>query len=488
MHDLTDISRPAVVASARKRTKIIATLGPVTSSADAVRGLVRAGVEIFRFNMSHGNHADHQARLDIVRQVSRELEVPLAVLADLQGPKIRTCRLLNDAAVEWKEGAAVVVTVAPCPEGTANRIGTTYPGLADDVMPGALLLVDDGRMKLRVERVVGDDIHCTVAVGGLLKNNKGINLPGVEVHTPSLSDKDIEDLNWALQNGVDAIAMSFVRTAMDVRNLKSRITRTGRYVPIIAKIEKPEAVENVDQILAAADGIMVARGDLGIEISTQKLPVVQKHLIQRANRMGKIVITATQMLESMIENPIPTRAESSDVANAIFDGTDAVMLSGETAYGKYPEEAVREMTRIAKEAEASNYLHVTEPDRDTAQGLDRMSFALAAAADALARDLPAHAVMIINDDGEIARLLGKRRRNVPLICPCSDETSWRRMVLHWGCVPLLIPGVSDRRGLFQAAVTTCLKQRSLHEGDTVVVVSGSGESNVDSITVRQVKG
>jgi pyruvate kinase len=493
MTDFTDITRP-VVASARKRTKIVATLGPATSTLEAVRGLVRAGAEIFRLNMSHGVHADHKQRLDLVRQVSKDLDVPLAVLADLQGPKIRTGRLAGDQAVEWKEGMQVVITVAACPEGTATRVGTTYAGLADDATPGSFLLVDDGRMKLRVERQAGDDLHCVVVVGGMLKNNKGINLPGIDVKTPSLSDKDLEDLQWAIDNKVDVIALSFVRTANDVRNLKDLIARAGSNIPVISKIEKPEAVENIDAILDVTDGIMVARGDLGIEISTQNLPTAQKTLIRRANRKGKIVITATQMLESMIDSPIPTRAETSDVANAVFDGTDAVMLSGETAYGKFPEDAVREMARISNVAEKSTYITVTAPERGAIPGLDSVAFALAASAEALARDLPAQGIVVLNDPkGDIVRLLGKRRHNLPIVATCEDEVTWRRAALQWACMPVLAHGTKPetnglfQTGLFQAAVDQTVKQGGLKIGDTVVVISRSGPHSVDSVSIRQIR-
>jgi len=470
---------------ARKRTKIVATIGPASTDPEIIRQLFHAGMNVVRLNMSHGDHADHLKRLEMVRAISKELERPVAVLADLQGPKIRTGRLIGGTPVEWKPGAKTVITVAECPEGTAARVGTTYPGLAKDVVEGAVILVDDGRMRLQVDRVVDDDIHCTVLVGGLLKNNKGINLPGVQVSAPSLSDKDKNDLAWAIAHDVDYIALSFVRNARDVRNLKHRIAETGRSIPIIAKIEKPQAVENIEEILAEADGIMVARGDLGIEISTERLPVVQKMLIRRANELGKLVITATQMLESMIENPIPTRAESSDVANAIFDGTDAVMLSGETAAGKYPVEAVAEMMRIAIEAEKSPYMPKLTLDAK-ASTFDHFSMALTGAADLLSRELHANGVMIFSHGTEKALLLSKRRAIMPMIALCYEERTWRKLSMYWGIVPLLTTFKEDIQDLLEGGIEEALRHEIFRDGDTLVIIFGFSATGANSIKVHHI--
>lgn len=469
---------------ARKMTKVVATLGPASETPDVVRNLLHAGMNVTRLNMSHGDHADHLKRLTLVRTLSKELERPVAVLADLQGPKIRTGRLKGGIPVEWKAGAKTIITVADCPEGTAELVGTTYDGLAKDVVPGNMLLVDDGRMRLQVDEVDGDEIHCTIRVGGLLKNNKGINLPGVKVSAPSLSEKDKADLAWAIANEVDYIALSFVRTARDVRNVKNRIQETGRTIPIIAKIEKPEAVENIDEILQEVDGIMVARGDLGIEISTQRLPVVQKDLIRRANRAGKLVITATQMLESMIEAPIPTRAESSDVANAIFDGTDAVMLSGETASGKYPVEAVAEMMRIAIEAEKSDYM----PNIELAatSSFDSFSLAISSAADLLCRELKANGVMVFSHNTEKALLLSKQRGDVPVVALCYDEPTWRRLSLFWGIVPLMVPFKDDINDQLETGIEECIRNGIFTDGDTVVVLCGVSKHGANTLKVHQI--
>jgi len=340
-------------------------------------------------------------------------------------------------------------------------------------------------MRLRVDAIEGQDIRCTILVGGLLRSHKGINLPGVHVSAPALSDKDKSDLAWAIANDVDYIALSFVRTARDVRNIKNRIAETGHSIPIIAKIEKPEAVEHIDEILAEADGIMVARGDLGIEISTQRLPVVQKELIASANRVGKLVITATQMLESMIDNPIPTRAELSDVANAIFDGSDAVMLSCETAYGKYPVEAVGEMLRIAIEAEKSSYMQTLPLARDGST-FNHYAMAISGAADFLSRELSAQGVMIFSHNTEKALLLSKRRGDVPMVALCYDEQTWRRMSMYWGIVPLLIAYKEDINDQLEAGVDECIRHGVFQDGDTVVVICGVSSSGANTIKVHQV--
>jgi pyruvate kinase len=470
---------------ARKRTKVVATIGPASTDPAILRAMFHAGMNVARLNMSHGDHADHAKRLDLVRQLSKEMERPVAALADLQGPKIRTGRLAGDRPVEWIAGHATVITTSPCPEGTAERVGTTYAGLSKDLHVGDVLLIDDGRLRAKVDRIESNDIHCTIVVGGMLKNNKGINCPGANLSAPSLSDKDKQDLAWAIQRDVDYIALSFVRNARDVRNLKNRISESGRSIPIIAKIERAEAVDNISEILAEADGIMVARGDLGIEISTERLPVVQKRLIHEANRLGKIVITATQMLESMIESPIPTRAESSDVANAIFDGTDAVMLSGETAFGKYPVEAVSEMMRIAIEAEKSPYMPTVELDHG-ATTFDRFSMALTGAADLLSRDLQANGVLVFSHGTDKALLLSKRRGTIPMIAMCYDDRTWRRLSLFWGTVPLLMEFREDLQDLLEAGVEETVRHDIFHDGDTVVIIFGFTLNGAHSIKVHHI--
>ncbi len=476
---------PNLTPRFQKRTKIVATVGPASSHPEVLRAMFRAGMNVARLNMSHGTHETHQASLELIRQLSRETERPVAILADLQGPKIRTGKLAGDAPVELHADAELVITVADCPEGTASRVGCTYAGLANDVSPGATLLIDDGRLRLTVTQVDGEDVHCRVVVGGLLKSHKGINLPGVKVSTPSLSDKDKLDLAWCINHDVDFIAMSFVRSARDVRNLKNRIAEAGRSIPIIAKIEKPEAVEDIDAILAEADGIMVARGDLGIEISTQRLPIIQKDLIYKANSLGRLVITATQMLESMIESPIPTRAESSDVANAIFDGTDAVMLSGETAYGHFPVQAIDEMTRIAAEAERSMYLRPITLDPRAAT-FNHYAQAMAMTAANLARAIEANGVLVLSQRVDKALLLSKMRGRLPTVVICHDERIWRKMCMYWGVLAVIVAPSDDPQDLIERAASECIRHGMLRDGDTVVVIYGTSERGANTVKVVQV--
>src|SRR5271165_1682099 len=336
----------------QRRAKIVATLGPASNTEPVFRELVRAGVDVVRLNFSHGTHEEKLTLIQMIRKVSREERKTLCILADLQGPKIRTSKLKDRQPVLLKAGQRLTITPRDVP-GTASLVGTTFKTLAENVEQGSRILLSDGLIELRVHEVVGTDVVCEIVNGGMLGENKGINLPGIPVRVPSLTDKDSADLEFALKNGVDAIAVSFVRTAEDVRLVRNRVSAYGGDTWIIAKLEKPQAIEHLDAILTVADGIMVARGDLGVEVPPEKVPALQKHIIRRAADYRKPVITATQMLESMIDNPRPTRAEVSDVANAIYDGSDAVMLSGESAVGAYPALAVKMMARIVGEAESN---------------------------------------------------------------------------------------------------------------------------------------
>src|ERR1700733_1363769 len=338
------------VSPIQRRAKIVATLGPASNTEPVFRDLVRAGIDVVRLNFSHGTHEEKLALIQMIRKVSREEHKPLCILGDLQGPKIRTSKLVDHKPVMLVAGEKITITPREV-DGTAALVGTTFKTLAENVEQGSRILLSDGLIELRVSEVNGDDVVCEIINGGMLGENKGINLPGIAVRVPSLTDKDDIDLEFALKNGVDAIAVSFVRTAEDVRLVRNRVSAYGSETWIIAKLEKPQAIEHLDSILQAADGIMVARGDLGVEVPPEQVPAIQKHIIRRATEYLKPVITATQMLESMIENPRPTRAEVSDVANAVYDGTDAVMLSGESAVGKYPVETVSMMARIVSEAE-----------------------------------------------------------------------------------------------------------------------------------------
>ena len=342
-------------AEQSRRAKIVATLGPSCSTETVFRELVRAGLDVARLNFSHGTHPEKLKLIEMVRKVSREEGKPICILGDLQGPKIRTGRLKNRIPVQLKAGQKLTITPRDI-AGTATLIATTFPTLAENLEPGARILLSDGLIELYVTAVHGQDTECEVINGGMLGEHKGINLPGIPVRVPSLTAKDEEDLEFAIRSGVDAIAVSFVRTAEDIRLVRHRVAAMGAETWIIAKLEKPQAIQHLESILEAADGVMVARGDLGVEMPPEKVPAIQKHVIRRAGDYRKPVITATQMLESMIENPRPTRAEASDVANAIYDGTDAVMLSAETAAGKYPVEAVKMMAKIVLETESQEPL------------------------------------------------------------------------------------------------------------------------------------
>jgi pyruvate kinase len=469
----------------RKKTKIVATLGPASDSEEVMRAMFDAGVNVCRFNMSHGTHAEHLERLQKVRRISKETDRPIAVLIDLQGPKIRTGRLERGEPVQWHPGQHTVITVAHCPEGNAQRVGTTYAGLAEDVKVGDVILIDDGRMRLKVEAIKGDDVHCVIEVGGLLKNNKGMNLPGVKVGVSSLSEKDKDDLAWAIEQQVDFIALSFVRNARDVRHLKNRIGETGHLIPVIAKVERADAVENIDEILAEADGIMVARGDLGIEISIPVLPIVQKELILRANRLGKLVITATQMLESMIEGDIPSRAEATDIANAVFDGTDAVMLSGETTVGKNPVLVVQAMSSILLEAERSRYLPGVQLDT-RATTFSQISMTVTRAADLMCRDLEADAIMVFSKGPEMALLLSKQRNRTPMIVVCQDERAWRTNCLIWGIGAVLVAPCADLQDLLEAGIESAVAHRFVRDGQRVIVAYGFPEQGVVNVKLHRI--
>jgi pyruvate kinase len=454
-----------------KRTKIIATVGPSTDKPGVIRKLILAGVDVFRLNFSHGDHASHRRRMESIRAAARKENRHIAVMQDLQGPKIRV-GALRDGAMDLTARQSVVVTTR-CVTGGDGVIPSQYKALAKDVAPGDHILLDDGIMELRVEATDGRDAHCVVIKGGLLKENKGMNLPGVDISQPSLTRKDMDDLKMALALGVDLVAMSFVRTGRDMEKLRRQVETLHGDVQLIAKIERPEAVHNLDEILEHADGVMVARGDLGVEMAAEKVPGLQKRIIEKANEHGKRAITATQMLESMMHSPRPTRAEASDVANAVLDGTGAVMLSGETAAGEYPVEAVSMMARIVKEAEARLLRRNVEvppvkaslPDND-------FSAAVARAAVRAANDLDARAIVAFTQSGTTAELVSKYRPQCMILGGTLHEAVARRMALTWGVVPILFDKVSSTESLVADVDERLLKTRLLKWGDLVVITSG----------------
>ncbi len=463
----------------QRRAKIVATLGPASNTEPVFRDLVRAGVDVVRLNFSHGTHEEKLALIQMIRKVSREEHKPLCILGDLQGPKIRTSKLKDHQPVLLKAGGRLTITPREVP-GTATLVGTTFKTLAENVEQGSRILLSDGLIELRVHEVVGPDVVCEIINGGMLGENKGINLPGIPVRVPSLTEKDSQDLEFALKNGVDAVAVSFVRTAEDVRLVRNRVSAYGGETWIIAKLEKPQAIEHLDSILQAADGIMVARGDLGVEVPPEKVPAIQKHIIRRAAEYFKPVITATQMLESMIENPRPTRAEVSDVANAIYDGTDAVMLSGESAVGKYPIEAVSMMGRIISEAERHiKEDHLNEPLlRQTRLSIaETICEATAHAAD----DLDLRGIALFTESGATARQLSKYHPTAPIFALSPVDITINRLNLLWGTTPVRCPKVNSTEALVDVAESLLEQHGYVRNREVIAIVAGtrtkSGSTN-----------
>ena len=437
-------------ANPLRRAKIVATLGPSCNQEPVFRELVRAGLDVARLNFSHGTHPEKLKLIEMVRKVSREESKPICILGDLQGPKIRTGRLKNRTPVQLKAGQHLTITPRDLP-GTSTLIATTFPTLAENLETGARILLSDGLIELLVLKVNGQDTECEVINGGMLGEHKGINLPGIPVRVPSLTAKDEEDLEFAIQHGVDAIAVSFVRTAEDIRLVRHRVAAMGAETWIIAKLEKPQAIEHLDSILEAADGVMVARGDLGVEMPPEKVPAIQKLVIRRAGEYRKPVITATQMLESMIENPRPTRAEASDVANAIYDGTDAVMLSAETAAGKYPVESVKMMAKIVLETESQEPLlrigERTQPRQVRLSVSETICESMAHAA----QDLDITAIAVFTETGTTARQLSKYRPKSPIFGLSSVERVIHRMTLLWGVQPILCNKLATAEQMVETA-------------------------------------
>jgi pyruvate kinase (EC 2.7.1.40) len=454
-----------------RRTKIVATLGPATSTPERIAGLIRAGMNVARLNFSHGTHAEHAARIAMVRRAAAEAGRHVAILQDLQGPKIRTGPLENGQPVELVAGQRFVITTEPI-VGNANRVSTTYRGLPLDVRPRDRILLSDGLIELVVIGHTDTEVETEVVHGGRLREHQGINLPGVRVSAPAATEKDFVDLAFGLEQGVDYVALSFVRRASDVREVKEFIRRAGKQIPVIAKIERPEALDVLPEILAEADGIMVARGDLGVEMPPERVPIVQKQIIAAANRAMLPVITATQMLESMIHNPRPTRAEASDVANAILDGTDAVMLSGETAAGAYPIEAVQMMALIADAVEDSliGSPHSTSPrwEITTAQSTPR---AIAAAACTIANALPVRFIVVLTQSGASARLVSHYRPQVPILAFCPSEETARRTSLYWGVTPIVIEA-RDRLDELEQQIVRHMRDMGIVQRGDLIVLSG----------------
>ncbi len=462
------------------RAKIVCTLGPASSTPERIGELIDAGMSVARLNFSHGSHEDHARMLGIVRAEADRRGKAIAILLDLQGPKIRVGKFATPAGVTLEPGAEFTITTDTSVVGDVRRVSTSYHLLPNDVKPGDQILLDDGYLGLAVTAVNGTEVKTVVVTGGVLKNNKGINLPGVEVSAPALSEKDRIDIGFALRYNVDYVALSFVRRPEDVLECKRLLTVDQVSIPVISKIEKPQALERLGDIIDASDGIMVARGDLGVELGPEKVPLWQKRIIEETNKRGKLVITATQMLESMISQPRPTRAEASDVANAVLDATDALMLSGETASGVHPVEAVRTMARIIDEIERSAYYKakVAAPEIELAISAN----AIAHAAVTAARAMKLKTIVAVTDSGGAARLVSEYRPDANIVCLTTSEVFYRRLAAVWGVTPVLIGPCATTEELLDRVEATLMERNLARPGENVLVtmavpVGSGGQTN-----------
>lgn len=465
-----------------RKTKIVCTIGPATDDKNIMRELMLAGMNVARFNFSHGDYETHEKRLRVVEKLRKELDLPVATLLDTKGPEIRLGKFVDDKPVEIYDGDVYVLTTEDilCDN---KRGSISFKKLPRDVSIGTRILINDGVIELLAEKVTKNEITCRVIHGGTLSNNKGINVPGVKLSMPYLSESDMNDLEFGAKMGFDFIAASFVRTAADINYLRKFTHSLGWFdVRIIAKIENAEGVENIDEILEAADGIMVARGDMGVEIPFERIPAIQKELIHKGYNAGKQVITATQMLESMITNPRPTRAEITDVANAIYDGTSAIMLSGETAAGAYPVEVVKTMALIAETTE-NNIDYKDEFETRRTEPNSNIAEAIAHAVVTTAHDLNAKAIITVSIGGGTARLVSKYRPSCPIICCTTGEVAQRQMNMSWGVIPLIVEEKTSTDELFSTAVETAESHGLIQDGDIVAITAGvpigiSGTTNM----------
>ena len=450
------------------KTKIIGTIGPASDSVEGLKMLIAAGLDVARLNMSHGSHELHDRTIQNIRKAAEQTGRPLPVLLDLCGPKIRVGELQEEFILQ--EGDEIVITTEDIP-GTKHRISTTYAGLHDDVKRGNIILIDDGLIRLEVVDITGRDILCKTIYGGTVKSKKGINLPNVDISISSITEKDRKDLEFGIQHGVDFIALSFVRNRDDIKELRWILKDRGASIPIVAKIEKPEAIQDIDGIIEETDIVMVARGDLGVEMETEEVPILQKMIIEKCNDFNKPVITATQMLESMVVNPKPTRAEASDVANAVFDGTDAVMLSAETSVGKYPREAVSIMNTIVKKAEERpdprKHIHLRRR-KDFHNHADH----ICRAACIMAEDAGASAIITITKSGRTPQVLSRFRPHVPILAFTESEEVIRKLKIIWGVQGEILDSVGETDETLNKARRTALSLGYVSRGDTVIYVTG----------------
>ena len=454
-----------------RKTKIVCTIGPATDDDKVMREMMLAGMNVARFNFSHGDYEMHKRRFEQVVRLRNELKLPIATMLDTKGPEIRLGKFVDDKPVVIKDGDTYTLTTVEC-ECTAQKACISFKGLPHDVTVGTTILINDGVIELRAEKITDTDIVCTVINGGTLSNNKGINVPGVELSMPYLSERDMSDLEFGSKMGYDFIAASFVRSSADINYLKKFTKSLGWTTPrIIAKIENMDGVNNIDEIIDAADGIMVARGDMGVEIPFEQIPAIQKEIIAKGYMAGKQVITATQMLESMITNPRPTRAEITDVANAIYDGTSAIMLSGETAAGKHPVEAVKTMALIAETTEKDiNY--ISRLSKRPVSIVKNLTNAISHAAVTTAHDIGAKAVITVTKSGSTARNLSKFRPSCMIIGCTPNETVLRQMSLSWGVAPVMMDEKENTDELFESAINAAIEHGLLESGDVAVITAG----------------
>ena len=470
-----------------RKTKIICTLGPAVDSEEMIRKLILAGMNAARFNFSHGTHESHLAQLTKLKRVRDELGIPVAAIMDTKGPEIRI-KTFKDGRIELKKDDIFTLTTADC-EGDATRVSVTYANLHNEVVPGNHILVDDGLIDLLVQEIKGQEIVCVVENGGPLSNNKSINIPDVHILLPSLTEKDKEDLKFAVENDFDFIAASFVRKASDVEDIRAWLNECGgEKIRIISKIENREGVDNLAEIIAASDGVMVARGDLGVEIPAQEVPILQKKMIKATTMAGKPVITATQMLDSMIRNPRPTRAEVSDVANAVFDGTSCVMLSGETASGKYPIEAVEAMVSTVKAAESAINYWGRFREHSLQPGVSTINDAITHTCCMTAMDLNATAILAPTESGYTAKVISRFRPACPIVAVCQSEKVRRQLAISWGVHSYLTGFVDSTDRLFSMSVEVARKEGAVKCGDTVVITAGVpiGKSGTTNLIKAQV--
>ena len=453
-----------------KKTKIVCTLGPVSENEETLRELIKNGLNVCRLNFSHGSHEEHKGRMDLVKKLREELNMPTAILLDTKGPEIRTGKF-DAPEVLLEEGQTFTITMKDV-MGNKEMCTVSYKGLANDVKTGDTILIDDGLVGLTVKEVNGDDIVCEVQNSGIVKNHKGVNVRGVKVNLPAITEKDRSDIEFGIEQGIDFIAASFVRKVSDVLAIREILEENNAtHIKIISKIENQEGVDNLDEIIEVSDGIMVARGDLGVEIPTEEIPVVQKLMIKKCNEAGKPVITATQMLDSMIRNPRPTRAEVTDVANAIYDGTDAIMLSGETAAGKYPVEAVKTMATIAKRAEET-----MRNRRDKINKSKNVTDAISYATCTTAMDLDARAILSSTASGHTARMVSKFRPDCPIIATTSDESVRRQLSLTWGVLPVMRNKSANTDQVIVNSIEAAKTAEYVNENDIVVITAGGSET------------